>query len=183
MSMDERQKMQVENLREYLKLYHQLLLLMLTVSMAFFLFSWRFEEGRRIDFYQIGVPINLAWIGILVLFPCFAGFAFATLNRAAEILERLKSSNLLDAILQYPSVATDRSRLVRLGPVLLPVLLIAGGMSMEFIREAAAGADKDWGFASIVAFFVLYPTYKILGRVTHPLGSPSLESRTAAASG
>ena len=47
--MDERQKMQVENLREYLKLYHQLLLLLLTVSVTFFLFSWKFDEARDVS--------------------------------------------------------------------------------------------------------------------------------------
>jgi hypothetical protein len=45
--MDERQKMQVENLREYLKLYHQLLLLMITVSATFLLFSWRLTKRGK----------------------------------------------------------------------------------------------------------------------------------------
>ena len=168
--MDERQKMQVENLREYLKLYHQLLLLMITMSVIFFLFSWKFDEGRKIQFDEIEIPMNLAWIGVLVLVPCFAAFAVATLNRAAEILEPLKSSSLLEVILQYPSVATDRSPLIRLGPVMLPVLLIAGGMCMQFIRESAVSGQHDGNFVIIVAFFILIPTATILWRVVHPLG-------------
>lgn len=170
--MDERQKMQVENLREYLKLYHQLLLLMITVSATLFLFSWKFDEARKIQFYDTDVPMtSLAWVGALVLFVCFAGFARATLNRAENVLEHLKSSDLWDVILQYPSVATDRSIVVRLGSVALPVILVVGGVGMEFMRESALSGQHDWGFVSIVAFFILLPTASIFGRVIHPLGS------------
>jgi hypothetical protein len=41
-TMDDIQKMQIDNLREYLKLYNQIWLLLLTVSVTFFLFSWKF---------------------------------------------------------------------------------------------------------------------------------------------
>ena len=92
--MDERQKMQVENLREYLKLYHQLLLLMITVSVTLFLFSWKFDEAHKIQFHDTDIPMKLAWLGALVLFVCFAGLARATLNRAENLLEQLKSSDL-----------------------------------------------------------------------------------------
>jgi len=124
--MDERQKMQVENLREYLKLYHQLLLVLITISVTFFLFSWKFDEARTIPFQDTAIPMNLAWLGALLLFMCFAGFARATLNRAENLLRQLKSSDLWDLILQYPSVATDRSVLIRLGSVTLPMILVIG---------------------------------------------------------
>ena len=169
--MDERQKMQVENLREYLKLYHQLLLLLITVSATFLLFSWKFDEARKIQFHDTDIPMNLAWLGALILFVCFAGFARATLNRAENVLEQLKSSDLWDVILQYPSVATDRSVVVRLGSVALPVILMVGGACIELMRESALSGQYDWGFASIIAFFVLLPTASIFGRVIHPLGS------------
>jgi len=169
--MDERQRMQVENLREYLKLYHQLLLLLVTVSATFFLFSWTFDETRKIQFHDTNIPMNLAWLGALILFVCFAGFARATLNRAEDALAQLKSSDLWDVILQYPSVATDRSALVRLGSVALPVTLVVGGVCIEFLRESASSGQHDWGFVSIIAFFVLLPTASIVERVIHPLGS------------
>ena len=169
--MDERQKMQVENLREYIKLYHQLLLLLITVSATFLLFSWKFDEARKIQFHDTDIPINLAWLGAVILFVCFAGLARATLNRAQNILEQLKSSDLWDVILQYPSVATDRSVVVRLGSLGLPVILVMGGVCIEFIRESASSGQYDWGFVSIIAFFVLLPTASILKRVLHPLGS------------
>jgi hypothetical protein len=169
--MDERQKMQVENLREYLKLYHQLLLLLITLSATFFLFSWRFEETRKIQFHDTDIPMNLAWLGALILFVCFAGFARATLNRAENLIGQLKSSDLRDVILQYPSVATDRSVLVRLGSVALPMILVLGGVGMEFVRESASSGQHDWSFVGVVAFFVLLPTASIFRRVMHPLGS------------
>jgi hypothetical protein len=169
--MDERQKIQVENLREYLKLYHQLLLLLVAVSVTFFLFSWKFDAAREIQFYETGIPMNLAWVGALVLFLCFAGFARATLDRAARILEELKSSDLLDVILQYPSAATDRSPVVRLGSVILPLLLFLGGLCMEFIRESRPSGTYDWTTAGIVGFFTLITTGCILTRVRQPLGS------------
>ena len=169
--MDERQKMQVENLREYLKLYHQLLLLMITVSATLFLFSWKFDEARKIKFYDTEIPMNLAWLGALVLFVCFAGFARAILNRAESLLEQLKSSDLWDVILQYPSVATDRSIVVRLGSVALPVILVVGGVGMEFMRESTSSGQEDWVFLGIAAFFVFLPTASLLLRIIHPLGS------------
>lgn len=169
--MDERQKMQVENLREYLKLYHQLLLLLIAVSATFFLFSWKFDEARQIQFYETAIPMNLAWMGALLLFLCFGGFARATLDRAARILEELKSSDLLDVILQYPSVATDRSPIVRLGSVILPLLLFLGGLSIEFIRQSRTSGAYDWTFVGIVGFFTLITTGSILERVRAPLGS------------
>lgn len=169
--MDERQKMQVENLREYLKLYHQLLLLLITISATFFLFSWTFDDTRKIQFHDTELPMNLAWLGALILFVCFAGFACAALNRAENLLGQLKSSDLWDVILQYPSVATDRSVLIRLGSVALPMILVIGGIGMEFARESASSGQRDWNFLGIAGFFVLLPTVSIFVRMVHPLGS------------
>jgi hypothetical protein len=169
--MDERQKMQVENLREYLKLYHQLLLLLLTLAVTFFLFSWKFDEAGRIQFHETEIPMNIAWVAAFVLFLCVAGFARATLNRANGVLDQLQTSDLLDVILQYPSAATERNPFVRLGAVVVPMLLVLGGMSIEFLRESALSANYDWQFALFVALWILLPTGLILERVAHPLGS------------
>jgi hypothetical protein len=55
--------------------------------------------------------------------------------------------------------------------VTLPVILVVGGVWMEFMREAASSGRYDWGFLSIIAFFVFFPTASILQRVIHPLGA------------
>ena len=169
--MDERQKMQIENLREYLKLYHQLLLLLLTLSVTFFLFSWKFDEARRIQFHDTEIPMNLAWVAAFVLFLCVAGSARATLNRANDALGQLQTSDLLDVILQYPSAATDKNPFVRLGSIVVPTLLVIGGMYIEFLRESVTRANYDWQFALFVVLWILLPTGLILERVIRPLGS------------
>jgi hypothetical protein len=168
----ERDQMLVDNLLACLNLYHTSLVWALTAAVAFFLLTARL---------RVPSPPNppTAWLIALAFCVVWGGVALMALHRAEAILFKLHlSSEVREAVLLYPSLATNQSFVVRVGSVLLCPLAIVAGM-VRAVRHELTGeawqwqhlSSALWGWSFLCALSVLAVYGGIAGRIWTPFGS------------
>src|SRR5262245_58397478 len=143
----EREKILVDNLLACFNLYQRSIVWAMTASFVFFLLTLRLRGDPATDYdyhpqqskvallyTEINLPI--AWLIALALFIVFGGLALTALHRAEAILTKLNPPpELREAILLYPSLATNQNMLVRVGSVLLCPIAVVTGRSEEHTSE------------------------------------------------
>jgi hypothetical protein len=177
----EREKILVDNLLACLNLYHTSLVWALTAAVAFFLLTLRLRALSPPTVPPLSPAINptTAWLIALALCMVLGGMALMALHRAEAILMKLNlSSELLEAILLYPSLATNQSFVVRVGAVLLcPLAIVAGivrAVWHELRREAGNWQNLHatlWGWYFLCSLVILAVYGGIAGRIWIPFGS------------
>jgi hypothetical protein len=177
----EREKILVDNLLTCLNLYQTSLVWALTAAVAFFLLTVRLRTPSPPTVPPLSTASNptTAWLIALALCVVFGGVALTALHRAEAILIKLyPSSELREAILLYPSLATNQSLVVRVGSVLLCPLAIVTGIVME-VRHELTGeawhwqnlASAMWGWYFIFSLIILAVYGGLAGRIWTPFGS------------
>jgi hypothetical protein len=177
----ERDKMLVDNLLACLQLYHTALVGALTAAVVFFLLTVRLRapSPSTVPPLSTASTPTTAWLIALALCVVLGGVAMTALHRAEAILMKLSlSSELLEALLLYPSLATNQSFIARVGAVLLCPLAIVAGMVMEVRRELTGEAwqwqqfsSAPWGWYFLCALSILAVYGGIAGRMWTPFGS------------
>jgi hypothetical protein len=177
----EREKILVDNLLACLNLYQRSLVWAMTASFAFFLLTLRLRDQSQPKVPMLYTEINLttAWCLALALFFVFGGFALSALHRAEAILTKLNPpTELREAILLYPSLATNQNILVRVGSVLLCPMALVTGIVIElrhgFTREERSWKNQPWetwaGY--LILSLIIIGVYGELARqVWQPFGS------------
>jgi intracellular septation protein A len=177
----ERDKILVDNLLACLNLYQTSLVWALTAAVVFFLLTVRLRAPSQSTIPPFSTASNptTAWLIALALCLVLGSLALTALHRAEAIFMKLSlSSELLEAILLYPSLATNQSRVARVGSVLLCPLAVAAGIVMairhEFTREAWHWqhlSSAPWGWYFLCALIILAVYGGIAGRIWIPFGS------------
>ena len=177
----EREKILVDNLLACLNLYQRSLVWALTASLAFFLLTLRLRDPSQPHVPLLSIEIHLAtaWCLALALFLVFGGFALSALHRAEAILPQLNPPpELREAILLYPSLATNQNILVRVGAVLLCPMAIMTGIVMElrhgFAREERRWKPQPWetwGGYFLLALIIIGVYGALARQVWQPFGS------------
>ena len=177
----EREKILIDNLLACLNLYQRSLMWALTASCAFFLLTLRLRDPSQPKVPLLYTEINLAmaWCLALALFLVFGGFALSALHRAEAILTKLNPPpELREAILLYPSLATNQNILVRAGSVLLCPLAIVTGIVIElwhgFTREELSWKHQPWetwGGYLILSLIIIGVYGGLARQVWQPFGS------------
>src|SRR5712691_3206234 len=142
----EREKILVDNLLACFNLYQRSIVWAMTASFAFFLLTLRLRDQSqpRVQLLYTEINVTTAWFLALALFFLFGGFALTALHRAEAILTKLNPpTELREAILLYPSLATNQNILVRVGSVLLCPIAIVTGIVIELRREFT-GEERSW---------------------------------------
>jgi hypothetical protein len=177
----ERDKMLVDNLLACLNLYHTSLVWALTAAVAFFLLTLRLRAPSPSTVPPLSTTPNppTAWLIALAFCVVWGGVALMALHRAEAILLKLHlSSEVREAVLLYPSLATNQSLVVRVGAVLLCPLAIVAGIVRE-VRHALTGgawqwqhlSSALWGWSFLCALSILAVYGGIAGRMWTPFGS------------
>jgi hypothetical protein len=177
----EREKILADNLLACLNLYHTSLVWALTAAVTFFLLTVRLRAPSQSTVPPLStvIPPTTAWLIALALCLVLGGVALTALHRAEAILLKLNlSSELLEATLLYPSLATNQSLVVRVGAVLLCPLAIVAGMGMagwhEFTKEAGYWKNLSttlWGWYFLCSLIILAVYGGIIARMWIPLGA------------
>jgi hypothetical protein len=177
----EREKLLADNLLACLHLYHNSLVWALTASVVFFLLTVRLHTPSQsaVPPFSTAIHPTTAWLIALALCLVLGGLALTALHRAEAILMKLNfSSELREAILLYPSLATNQSLVVRVGSVLLCPLAIVAGMVIAVRHEFTGEAwhwqhlsSAPWGWYFLCSLIILAVYGGITGRIWRPFGS------------
>jgi hypothetical protein len=177
----EREKLLIDHLLACLQLYHNALVWALIASVVFVLLTVRLRAPSQstVPPFSTALHPTTTWLIALTLCLVLGGLALVALHRAEAILMQLHlSSELREAILLYPSLATNQSLVVRVGAVLLCPLAIVAGMVMAIRYEFPGEAwhwqhlsAAPWGWYFLCALIILAVYGGIAGRMWTPLGS------------
>jgi hypothetical protein len=166
----------VDNLRGALDLYQRSLVWSMTAAAAFFVLTLSLGDPKfpsvSVLYGQLSGPA--AWFVALALFLVLGILATSALSNAEAILTRLSPEpELLEALLLYPSLATNPNGFVRIGSVMFPPIAVLLGFGLELRREwTGEPHDAAWWFG-LALFVVLIgaPYAAIATRLWHRLGS------------
>jgi hypothetical protein len=134
----ERDKILVDNLLACLNLYQTSLVWALTAAVVFYLLTLRLRAPSQSTIPPLSTASNptTAWLIALALCLVLGSLALTALHRAEAIFMKLSlSRELLQAILLYPSLATNQSLVARVGSVLLCPLAVVAGIVMAIRHE------------------------------------------------
>ena len=169
----EREKILVDNLIACFSLYHNSLVWAMTAAVVFFLLTLRLRDPSRPKVPLLYTEINLttAWLIALALFFVFGGVAVTALHRAESILTNLNpSTELREAILLYPSLATNQNIVVRVGSVLLCPIAIVTGIVIE-LRHELTWKNQPWVGYLLFSIIIIGIYGELAWRVWQPFGS------------
>lgn len=166
----------LENLRRSLDFYQQSIVWSMTAAAACFLLTLTLRNPKNppIEVLYGKVSVSLAWgiaFAITIVLGIVASSATANVER---ILARMSvDGDIREAILLYPSFATNSNRLVRIGTALFPPLLTLAAFEMELINEIPLGGSRrpipstveDWFGTLLMFIIVLGPYGAIIGRL------------------
>src|SRR5262245_34385659 len=134
----EREKILVDNLLACFNLYQNAIVWAMGASFAFFFLTLGLRDPSqpKVSLLYTEVSLTTAWFIALALFFVFGGFSLTALHRAEAILTKLNpSTDLREAILLYPSIATNQNPLVRVGSILLCPVAIVISIFIELWRD------------------------------------------------
>jgi len=178
MSLD-RDTILVENFRQSLDLYQRSLVWAMTASAAFFILSLNLGDPQfstvSVLYGRLSGPA--AWFVSLALFFVLGILAGSALHSAKTVRARFAApSDIVEAVLLYPSLATNAYGVVRVGTVLFSPVVVLIGIVIELRREwpGSNGHDLSW-WLTLAAYVILLvaPYGRIAFLLRHPLGSPS----------
>lgn len=141
----EREAILIDNIRGCLDLYQRSIVWAITASLVFFLLSLRLgntaQPPVQILYAELSLPA--AWFVALALFFLLGGFALSAIRRAELNLSKLNiPSEVQEAVLLYPSLATSLNSLFRVGSVLLCPLIVFVAFAIELHREWGGQVGK-----------------------------------------
>ena len=169
----------VENFRESLNLYQRSLVWAMTASAAFFVLTLSLGDPKlpsvSVLYGQLSGPA--AWFVALGLFFVLGILAGSALRSAEASLAKLDvKSDVIAAVLLYPSLATNTNGFVRIGTVMFSPIAVLIAFGLELRRESAGALERDVSWWLGLAMFVVLiaaPYLGIASRVWHQLGARS----------
>jgi hypothetical protein len=180
----EREAILIENIRACLDLYQRSIIWAMTASAALFLLSWRQFDPIQPHVQVLYTEINLvaAYFVALVFFFLTGGLAHSAIHRAELILNELRkppisvSPEMQEAIFFYPSLATNKAGLYRIGSVLFCPVAVLTAWGIEIYRTwgklIAANLATKAMIGLILAVVVILSIYGTLAkRVWRPFGA------------
>ena len=177
----EREKILLDNLLACFNLYQNSIVWAMAASFAFFLLTLGLRDSSQTKVLLLYTEIShaTAWFLALILFFVFGGFALTALHRAEAILTKLNPpTESREAILLYPSLATNQNILVRIGSVLLCPIAIATGIGIEVRRDFTRGKWNwkkqvwDFGVGWLIFSIIIIGIYgELAWQVWRPFGS------------
>jgi hypothetical protein len=175
----EREAILVDNIRGCLDLYQRSIVWAMTASLVFFLLSLRLGNTAQppVQILYAEMSLPAAWFAALVLFFLLGGFALSAIRRAELNLTKLNPfAEVREAVLLYPSLATSRSSLFRVGSVVLCPFAVLVAFAIELHREWEGQVGKvmeesRW-VGLLVFFLIIIGIYgAIVSYVWRPFGS------------
>jgi hypothetical protein len=167
----------LENFRESLQLYQRALVWAMTAAAAFFLLTLSLGDPQpasiSILYGRLSGPA--AWVIAMGMFVVLGILAGSSLSNAEAALAKLRvGTEIREAILLYPSLATTPNGFVRIGTVLLSPAVVMIGFGLELYRESDVSAPRGvaWGLGLLMwVMLVVAPYASIAYRLWHQLGS------------
>ena len=175
----ERDSILVENLRESLNLYQRSLVWAMTASAAFFVLTLTLGDSTvppvSVLYGRLSGPA--AWFIALGLFFVLGILAGSALRNAQAVLAKLRlDQDMTQAVLLYPSLATNPTGFVRIGTVVFPPLTVLIAFAIQLRREFDGTFERgiEWWLGLVLfVVFTAAPYLDIAVRVWHQLGSRS----------
>jgi hypothetical protein len=165
----------LENLRRSLDFYQQSIVWSMTAAAACFLLALTLRNPKSppIQVLYGEVSVSLAWaIAFAITFVLGILASSAAANVERVLAKMSVEDDIREAILLYPSLATNSSGLVRIGTALIPPLLVFSAFEMELINEFYLGGRQpiprtveDWFGTLLIFILVLAPYSTIVGRL------------------
>jgi len=188
--LSDRDKILIDNLRAYLKIYQKIVMWSMLSAVVFLLFTLNHEGNVAVGFLYSDLRRDIVWAVAFVLFLFLGAFGRSTLNRALYIITHLKkSSAVAQEALLYPSLALESNGLLRVGSVLIAPIIVVVAIVIELLHERSLPSPVDshpgWFEIGLVILMLLSPYFLILERIGMPLGSrpvtssPSMDNKTA----
>jgi len=169
----ERDKILVDNLLACFSLYQNSIVWAMRASFAFFLLTLRLRDPSqsKVPLFYTERNLTTAWLIALALFFVFGALALTALHRAEAILTKLNpSTELREAILLYPSLATNQSILVRVGSVLLCPIAIVTSIVIE-LRYEFTWKNQPWVGYLLFSIIIIGVYGELARQVWQPFGS------------
>ena len=135
----EKDEILMENLRRSLDFYQQAIVWSMTASSACLLLSLRLRNPNSapIEVLYGVVSVSFGWAVAFTATVVSGVVAWSAIENVARILGRMSvAEDLRQAILTYPSFATNPNKGVRFGTALLPPILALVASVIELINES-----------------------------------------------
>ena len=183
----DRENILADNLKESFVLYQRSIVWAMTASATFFMITLTFGEETipsvSVLYGKLSGPT--AWYLALVLFFVLGILAGSALKNAEAVLLELEAGfegseesqmddGALQALLFFPSLATNPNSFVRIGTALLSPIVILVGFGMQLLRELPTSQTRDiWWWSGLVVFVLLVtaPYAGIVWRLWVPFAS------------
>lgn len=170
--MTDAEKILVENLREALKGSQRYVLLTISAAMSLLLLQLAtLRQGDAIE--PIGLPglvvsanpseVRMLLIGFIFILPAIATSANAHAN---EIAKKILDIDVRNAVLTYPSLATDTDPWIRRGSAFLPVVLVVFSQLLWFLSQT----DRDWFDSILWSLMIVMPSIVLTRELRNPVG-------------
>ncbi|WP_433971890.1 hypothetical protein [Tunturiibacter lichenicola] len=135
----EKDEILVENLRRSLDFYQQAIVWSMTAASVCLLLSLRLRNPNSppIEVLYGVVNVSFGWAVAFAATFVFGIVAWSAIENVARILGRMSvEEDLREAVLMYPSFATNPNKWVRFGTALLPPFLGLVASGIELINES-----------------------------------------------
>ncbi len=181
----ERETILLENLRESLNFYQRSLVWGMTAAAAFFFVTLSLDNSATLTVPVVYGEVSrpAAWGIAFGLYYVLGILAASFLKNVKVILLKLKevepeiAPDVLEAVLLYPSLATNISRSVRVGSALFPPTAIMIAFALRLYVEAGRGdgmKQETWWFLPLLMLLMALPYLYIAKRVWHPVSPEEL---------
>ncbi len=171
-------KILVENFRESVHLYEKCILWAFGTSASSVLIVIQMRslgdtaiQGAHVELLFSQIGLHTAWLLTLPIYFVLGLYAMFTVEKAHNIIE-LFDPDIRTAVKYYPSFATEKNKLFRLGAPILGVVLMLSSLISEFVREGLPKWRETFGWAGgfVVAFILFAPYSAIWWELRQPLG-------------
>lgn len=184
----ERNTILADNLRESLNLYQRSLVWAMTASAAFFVLSVTLGDpvvpSVPVLYGKLSGPS--AWFIALGLFFVLGILSGSALSNAELVLSELQrptagspgpplEPDVLNAILLYPSLATNANGWIRVGTVMFSPIIVLIAFGLELRRESASTSVDVFSWLRLIGLVALIaaPYLNTARRLWRPIGSRS----------
>ena len=155
-----------DNLRESLNLYQRSLVWAMTASSTFFVLTLSLcnPELASVSVLYGQLSGAVAWAVALGLSFVLGILAASALKNAETVLDRLNlASEVVDALLLHPSLATNANGFVRIGAVAFSPLTVLIAFGLELWREAPTSQrDLYWWLGLLLFILVISGPYVVI---------------------
>jgi hypothetical protein len=165
----EKDEILVENLRKALDFYQQAIVWSMTAASVCLLLSLRLRNPNSppIEVLYSVVSVSFGWAVAFTATFVLGIVAWSAIQNVARIVGRMSvEEDLREAVLMYPSFATNPNKLVRFGTALLPPFLGLIAFGIELINESHLPGGQpllhrsvDHWVGCIMALLMLFGPY------------------------